>query len=56
MFLLVNFIEEVQGKVKLDGIEYMQAFGDKNTPEYKQLASEFCEKVGLIRWFVMMIL
>ena len=49
MFLFVNFTEELHGKVKLDGKEYVKAYGDKNSPEYKQLATEFCGKVGLIR-------
>ena len=49
MFLCVTSTEEVQAKVKLDGKEYVKAYGDKNSPEYKQLAKEFCEKVGLIR-------
>ena len=49
MFLFVISTEEVQGKVKLDGKEYVNAYGDKNSPEYKQLAHQFCGKVGIIR-------
>ncbi|KAK2186624.1 hypothetical protein NP493_194g02002 [Ridgeia piscesae] len=37
--------QEVQGKVKLDGKEYVNAYGDKNSPEYKQLAHQFCGKM-----------
>ena len=48
MFLFVNSSEEMQAKVKLDGKEYVNAYGDKNSPEYKQLADDFCGKVGLM--------
>ena len=47
--LFVNFTEEVHAKVTLDGKEYVKAYGDKNSPEYKTLENEFCGKVGLIR-------
>ncbi len=47
--LFFNSTEEMHGEVKLDGKEYVNAYGDKNSPEYKQLAKEFCGKVGLIR-------
>ena len=49
MFLFLNSTEEVQAKVKLDGKEYVNAYGDKNSPEYKQLEKEFCGKVSIIR-------
>ena len=46
--LFVNSTEEVQVNVTLDGKEYVKAYGDKNSLEYKNLAKEFCGKVGLI--------
>ena len=48
MFLFVNSTEEMHGKVKLDGKEYVKAYGVKNSPAYNQLADDFCGKVGII--------
>ena len=48
MFLFVNSLEEMQGKVKLDGKQYVEAYGDKNSPEYNTLADDFCKKVCVI--------
>jgi len=48
VFLFVNFTEEMQVEVKLDGKDYVKAYSDNNTSEYNQLADDFCGKVGII--------